>query len=301
MQGKTFIYALVDPITERVRYIGKSDNPKKRMNSHLTDTRYSKHKVNWIQKLKRQGLVPLLLIIEEVDVSLWKERERYWIAFYRQQQLDLINETDGGEGMNGWEITPETRAKRSKALTGKKRTPEQIATLVERARERAINPVWRAKVSENARKRRLTPQERAKISASKKALYANDPGLRARISESHKGIRLSEATRAKKSETMRAKYEAGWDIGEEARAKISASKRGKPRSDEVKAKLSAAKQGKKLKPLSEEHKAKLSEAKRGKLNPKLSEAKRGKPTGRPRCDACGRFLSKANECPVCSK
>ena len=30
---KTFIYALIDPVTDKIRYIGKSNNPKRRIPS----------------------------------------------------------------------------------------------------------------------------------------------------------------------------------------------------------------------------------------------------------------------------
>lgn len=301
MQENTFIYALVDPITEQVRYIGKSNNPRKRYNAHLTDTRFCKHKINWIKKLKEQSLVPVLQILEEVSQDTWQERERHWIAFYRQHGHDLINETDGGEGMNGWEVTPEVRAKRSESLKGKVRTPETIAKLTELSRARAKDPEIRAKMSESAKKRQLTPEGRASLSKKRKELYTNKPELRDKLSESHKGRIPSEETRAKKSSAMQAKYESGWDIGEEARTKISESKKGIPRSSEVRAKISAARTGMKLKPLTEEHKAKLSAAKRGKPNPKMSEVKKGKPTNSPRCPTCGRFLNRLSLCSACTK
>lgn len=301
MQEKTFIYALVDPITEQVRYIGKSNNPRKRYNAHLTDTRFSKHKINWIKKLKEQSLVPVLQILEEVSQEIWQERERYWIAFYREHGHNLINETDGGEGMNGWEATPEVRAKRSESLTGKVRTPETIATLTRLARERAKDPLVRANMSASAKTRKYTPEGRANMSKARKTLYANNPEIRVKMSEKRKGRTQSEETRAKRSATMKAKYEAGWDIGEDARAKISESKKDIPRSNEVRAKISTTRTGMKLKPLTEEHKAKLSAAKRGKPNPKISEAKKGKPTNNPRCPTCGRFLNRLNLCSACTK
>jgi len=33
--GTTFIYILKDPITNEIRYVGKADNPKVRLNEHI--------------------------------------------------------------------------------------------------------------------------------------------------------------------------------------------------------------------------------------------------------------------------
>jgi hypothetical protein len=78
MSNLTFIYALCDPRTLEVRYVGKADNPYKRYCRHLID-KENTHKVTWIQSLLKEGLLPIRQILEECDMSVWADRERNWI------------------------------------------------------------------------------------------------------------------------------------------------------------------------------------------------------------------------------
>jgi hypothetical protein len=109
-EGKVFIYSLVDPETKQVRYIGKTNNPSRRIYDHL-HAQGKTHRHRWIASLMSKKLPPEIQIIEEVAISSWQEREQYWIAFYRGQGADLVNGTDGGEGIIS--PTPEIRAQRS--------------------------------------------------------------------------------------------------------------------------------------------------------------------------------------------
>jgi hypothetical protein len=98
MQKIVYIYALVDPKYERVRYVGKSVNLENRYEQHLCEfTGVNPRKERWIQNLKDKGLKPELVVIEECDQSNWEEREKYWIAYYRELYSDLTNISDGGD------------------------------------------------------------------------------------------------------------------------------------------------------------------------------------------------------------
>lgn len=96
--SKTYIYGLCDPNTEKIRYIGKSDNPKVRYANHLhcavSDT--NEHKKNWIRSLQKVGQVPSLVILEEIEAADWEERERWWIQYGRDNEWGLTNMSDGG-------------------------------------------------------------------------------------------------------------------------------------------------------------------------------------------------------------
>jgi len=142
----TFIYTLSDPRTGFVRYVGKSNNPKKRLGSHLRESRVEKscHRHDWINSLQSADLSPILSIIEECPREAWAEREIHWIAFYRATGNDLTNNADGGLGASGCVHTeesrrkisilhkgridsPETRKKRSDALKGRVPHPDTYA------------------------------------------------------------------------------------------------------------------------------------------------------------------------------
>ena len=129
---KHIIYALTTPDTGQIRYIGYSSNPEKRLKKHLQD-KANTHKVHWIQSLKKQGLTPGLLLIEECKADNWQEREKAWIAHYRAQGLPLTNGTSGGDGLCN--PTQEVRDAISRGRRGKaarktfQHTPETKAAI----------------------------------------------------------------------------------------------------------------------------------------------------------------------------
>ena len=95
---KNYIYILQDPITNEVRYVGKSKNPYRRYLSHLWERPKVKyHSYYWVQKLLKKGLKPIMTIIDEVDDN-WIYLEQYWIEQFRQWGVNLTNITSGGEG-----------------------------------------------------------------------------------------------------------------------------------------------------------------------------------------------------------
>jgi hypothetical protein len=99
-----YIYSLVDPRDKRVRYIGKTVNITKRYENHLHQMQgFNPHKENWIKKLTTINLKPELQIIEICNEKNWKDREKYWIAYYREKHNDLTNILDGGEGVSSRE------------------------------------------------------------------------------------------------------------------------------------------------------------------------------------------------------
>lgn len=152
------IYKLIDPISNEVRYIGKTKNSlTKRLYEHFTirNLQTNTHKNNWIKKLITLNLRPLIEIIEIVDEISWIEREMYWIKFFKDNGANLTNTTDGGEGAFGFKMPKEsikkaleTRRKNgtlkrsdeckeriSIAQTGKKRTIEQTEIVAEQTRK----------------------------------------------------------------------------------------------------------------------------------------------------------------------
>lgn len=98
---KTYIYILQDPETQEIRYVGKSHNPKRRLQSHLWDKPKVKyHSYYWIQSLLKKGLKPIMIIIDEIEEN-WEELEIYWISQFKEWGFNLTNQTLGGEGAYG--------------------------------------------------------------------------------------------------------------------------------------------------------------------------------------------------------
>lgn len=97
---KIFIYALQNPVTEEIRYIGKTKNPKMRFHNHMNKRHNEKtHKTNWIESLKKQKIRPIMIIIDEVSEEDWKFWERFWIQQFKCWGFELVNHTSGGDGL----------------------------------------------------------------------------------------------------------------------------------------------------------------------------------------------------------
>lgn len=94
-----YIYILKCPTTQEVRYVGRSRDPKRRFYGHMREEKTaSYYKKNWIKKLDKQGLKPILEIIKEVPVEESSYWEQYFIDFYKKQGCNLTNLGDGNRG-----------------------------------------------------------------------------------------------------------------------------------------------------------------------------------------------------------
>ena len=93
-----YIYSLKDPETNEIRYVGKTTDINTRLKTHITRSRHNKyHSARWVQSVLKRGLRPIIELVEECTEENWVEREKYWIAYYRER-FDLTNVLDGGEG-----------------------------------------------------------------------------------------------------------------------------------------------------------------------------------------------------------
>lgn len=207
----TFIYALCDPDTGAIRYVGKSSNPAHRLGQHLSDSDKCR-KANWIRSLQRAEQKPVLEILDEVSCVEWQSWEAAYIQFYREQGCDLVNTTSGGDGVEMTEETrakigakakghtrglgrhpsEETRAKLSLAKTGKRHSAETRAKL---------SLLHKGKRPGNFGKK-ATPEARAKQSAAQLGRIVT-PETRAKMSLAHKGKSPTQDHRAALSTAMK--------------------------------------------------------------------------------------------------
>jgi len=98
MPAHVQIYALCQPQTGEIKYIGKANNADKRYKSHLRECRRRRTPVYlWINKLLKNNLLPQLKVLTVVAVDKWEEIERKYIATHREFIGDLLNVADGGD------------------------------------------------------------------------------------------------------------------------------------------------------------------------------------------------------------
>jgi hypothetical protein len=93
MKGK--IYKLIDPRDNSIRYIGQTTKDlKTRYRGHMNDSisqNKNYRKCIWIRKLVKLGILPIIELIEEVELQNLDEREEYWIKFYKDMGINLTN------------------------------------------------------------------------------------------------------------------------------------------------------------------------------------------------------------------
>lgn len=121
-----YIYALIDPLSNEICYVGQTSmNINRRLYGHISILRGNTHKVNWIKKLKRLGHKPIMKVIQSFESISDKDlsgAEIYWIKYFRNIGCKLTNSTDGGEGTRGTKLSEETIRKMSLSHIGNKST-----------------------------------------------------------------------------------------------------------------------------------------------------------------------------------
>ena len=126
--GKVYIYGLIDRITNELKYIGKSVNPKSRYRKHLQESnKKNSYKDNWIYSLSLKNQKPELIIIDEVDEDDWMFWEKHYISYFKFIGCKLTNISEGGENppnLRGRKRTKDEIDRISKSNKDKKRSFE---------------------------------------------------------------------------------------------------------------------------------------------------------------------------------
>ena len=125
-----YIYTLSDPSTMEIRYVGQTNEPKRRFNDHISSSinessdSYNTYKARWIRKILNNNLLPIMSIID--SCSSFEESnklERIYVEKLTKDGYRLTNShvTDVTES------SVETRKKISSTKKGK--TLEEIVGL----------------------------------------------------------------------------------------------------------------------------------------------------------------------------
>lgn len=86
-----YIYGLIDPSTNQLRYVGQTDDLNKRLQQHMQDGGNTP-KVEWLRGLKSIGQQAIIIVLSVVkDGENAHEIEYRWIYFGRQNGWPLTN------------------------------------------------------------------------------------------------------------------------------------------------------------------------------------------------------------------
>ena len=91
-----YVYALIDPRDDTMRYIGMTRNVCSWLIQHTKDVSKSTSKGAWLNELAQLGLSPELEVLETIPGSkdssvMASQRERHWIKELLRQGIPLVN------------------------------------------------------------------------------------------------------------------------------------------------------------------------------------------------------------------
>lgn len=159
MPETVFIYALCEPGSSIVRYVGMTTHMAKRLRAHVSGSRRHPSRLgNWLRDLMSENLRPALRLVMETSRASWRADEARCIRVARQLGYDLVNGNNGGGG------------------------------------QPHLSEVHRAKIRATLKGRRLSPQC---LNAARRVLTGKKKtaGHRAKLSAAHTGVALSSAHR----------------------------------------------------------------------------------------------------------
>ena len=233
---KYLIYGLVDPRTKLIHYIGRSSNALARSKCHrhkralAANTRCA----TWIKSLLALELDYEAVALEQVaSVGALNSAESWWIAYAHLSAWPLTNHTLGGEGMNGYSPSTESRKARSAKLKG-----------------RLFSAEHRARISAAKRGVPKTQEHRTKLSRAITITW-QDEALREHQRLVHLGKRHEPEALAKIAAAHKGKKRSAKAVGNLSQGQLRFNRKlkeagiphpltGKPRSSETRARISRA-------------------------------------------------------------
>src|SRR3989304_3863616 len=90
-EGIAYVYCLMDPRTDDVRYVGCSLNPEARMSAFRRASGGGKNLESWLAELKAEGLEPTMQVVEETEKESRSFREEFWIRHFGSHGAQLVN------------------------------------------------------------------------------------------------------------------------------------------------------------------------------------------------------------------
>lgn len=182
------IYALADPRTGDVRYVGKTSRKlSTRLRQHVNRSAKPETRCAcWIRALVALGLVPDARELEVVSEEQWPAAERRWISALRAEGADLTNLTEGGAATHGHKHSAATKARISAIATAQFASPAAREKAADYARAAWADPTYRARTAASRSVATQSEAYRQRQSEAKLALWQTDD-YRASVAAGQKG------------------------------------------------------------------------------------------------------------------
>lgn len=189
--AKTHIYALHDPRDWSIRYIGKANDPNRRMQGHFRRPKGTAMR-RFVSELRALGLSLRVSVLQSCSQEQWQQWERFWIATARASGEKLLNIAEGGNAPSttrescrlarlGKKDSPEVRLKKSLSAKGKAKSPEHIRNAGMAQRGRKFSPEHREKLRIAKLGTKRPPEFGAKHTSTMREKW-NDPAYREKVS-----------------------------------------------------------------------------------------------------------------------
>lgn len=207
----TLIYTLSDPRTGLVRYVGKTRDPKARIRNHMNKREHN-HNGNWIESLRKLGLEPEVIFIDEVPTEEWSFWEQHWIQVFLGWGFPLTNMNSGG-GEHA-RFTPELKQKHKASFTEAVRQDMREKAMISmsdpeiKAKHSAATKLAMQRPEVKAKTRNVSEELRTKRSVEGKARWA-DPEKAAEMRRRMLVANASPEVKAKRRANNEAQYANG--------------------------------------------------------------------------------------------
>jgi hypothetical protein len=166
-----YIYTLSDPITMEIKYVGQTNEPKRRFNDHISSSinensdLYNTYKARWIRKIISNDLMPIIKIVEECEnLEQSNLREKYHIDKFTNEGCRLTNSYVS----DVTEFSKDTKEKMSNAKKGKK-----LEEIVGEEKAIELKKYYSERVKLNNPNRNDDPLVREKISNTLKEYFSD--------------------------------------------------------------------------------------------------------------------------------
>lgn len=94
-----YIYILIDPRDNEVRYVGKTCNPTYRLSGHISECKkkyISHYRARWIRSLLKDDLIPIIKFIKVCSLIEFEKFESEYIKKFKSEKL--TNSDESGQG-----------------------------------------------------------------------------------------------------------------------------------------------------------------------------------------------------------